>query len=163
MTPDMHRIALALIPLLATVACSDDSSDCADCSATEETFGLTQRTVHDARAKDFVGLEDGVTYTLVRVEYGDTPECSAWDDEDCWYSTYCGFVVENQDYPLEVDWVTDEDALFDPALYCEDGDLDGCELPGQLLPILDDQDFEDWMYDTDPDDDILVDCFADYW
>jgi hypothetical protein len=27
----------------------------------------------------------------------------------------------------------------------------GCELPGQSLPIL------------DPDDDVLVECFADYW
>ena len=36
-------------------------------------------------------------------------------------------------------------------------------LPGQKLPILDDPDFEDWVYETDPDHDVLVECFADYW
>ncbi len=167
----MHRLALALFPLSVVAGCSDNATDCADCATTESTFGLDHRTVHDARSRDFVAADDGVTYTLIRVEYGDTPECSEWDDgesggsgqDDCWYSTYCGFVVENQDYPLEVDWVTDADQLFDPAQYCEDGDLEGCELPGQLLPILDDADFETWMYETDPDEDVLVDCFADYW
>jgi hypothetical protein len=104
-----------------------------------------------------------VTYTLARVEYGDTPECDPLDEESCWYSTYCGFVVDAVDYPLEVYWVTDADALFDPAEFCEDGELEGCELPGQTLPVLDDEAFETWMYETDPDEEILVDCFADYW
>jgi hypothetical protein len=149
----MRHLALAL--LLAT-ACSDDEAP-----ATGESIGLSERTVHDLQTKDFVS--EGVTYTLVRVEYGDTPECSLADDEDCWYSTYCGFVVDQLDYPLEVYWVSDADALFDPALYCEDGELEGCELPGQTLPVLEDDDFEAWMYETDPDEDILVDCFADYW
>ena len=147
-----HLAALAL----AFAACSDEKDP-----AVGEALGLSQRTVHDLRTKDFVS--EGVTYTLVRVEYGDTPECSLLDDEDCWYSTYCGFVVAQVDYPLEVYWVTDADALFDPAAFCEDGELEGCELPGQTLPVLEDEAFEAWMYETDPDDEILVDCFADYW
>jgi hypothetical protein len=156
----LYRVALLIAFALA--ACTDDDASTAAPDSTEEAFGLTERTVHDARAKTFPG-EDGVSYTLVRVEYGDTKECSDWDDEDCWYSTYCGFVVDDTDYPLEVYWVTDEDVLFDPALYCEDGDIEGCTLPGSELPILEDELFEEWMYETDPDDDILVDCFAEYW
>jgi hypothetical protein len=164
----MHRLAPALFALALT-ACAyledklgidSDADSCGDtCKKTEKTFGLEQRTVHDARQKTFTS--DGVTYTLVRVEYGDTQECDVFGD--CSYSTYCGFIVDGKDYPLEVSWVSDEDALFDPAQYCEDGELEGCELPGQTLAILDDEDFEDWMYETDPDDDVLVDCFADYW
>lgn len=158
-----RHLALLIAFSLFVVACkADDEEICSDCTSTEESFGLRQRTVHDARSKTFHG-EDGLSYTLVRVEYGETPECSVWDDEDCWYSTYCGFVVDNVDFPLEVYWVTEADALFDPALYCEDGELEGCELPGQTLPILEDELFEEWMYETDPDDDILVDCFAEYW
>ncbi len=152
----MHRLAPLALLTLALAACSDDQPE-----EVGQVFGETQRTVHDARTKDFVA-EDGTTYTLVRVEYGDTPECSDWDDEDCWYSTYCGFIVENVDYPIEVNWVTDADALFDPAEFgCDD--IEDCDLPGQELPILDDENFEDWMYETDPEDDVLVDCFADYW
>jgi len=158
-----HRLALFALLALG-VACSKDEviPECGDCSSTEEAFGFSERTVHDARARTFKD-EAGVSYTLVRVEYGDTPECSEWDDEDCWYSTYCGFVVDKIDHPLEVYWVADEDALFDPALYCEDGDLDGCDLPGSDLPILEDEAFEDWMYETDPEDDVLVECFASPW
>jgi hypothetical protein len=150
----MRHLALAL---LVFAACSDDDPP----AVAGDSLGLEQRTLHDVQSKNFVS--EGVTYTLVRIEYGDTPECDPLDDEDCWYSTYCGFVVDQLDYPLEVYWVTDADALFDPALYCEDGELEGCELPGQTLPVLEDDDFETWMYETDPEDDILVDCFADYW
>jgi hypothetical protein len=160
MTPSMTRLAVLIAFVL--VACKDDEAICSDCSSTEASFGLQERTVHDARSKTFPG-EDGLEYTLVRVEYGDTQECSEWDDEDCWYSSYCGFVVDNTDYPLEVYWVSDADALFDPAVYCEDGELEGCELPGQTLPILEDELFEEWMYETDPEDDVLVDCFAEYY
>src|SRR6185503_6247224 len=114
----MHRLAPLALLTLAFAACAADDSQPEEVGV---VFGDTQRTVHDARSKDFPG-EDGKTYTLVRVEYGDTHEC---DDEDCWYSTYCGFVVENVDYPLEVEWVTDADALFDPAEYgCDD--IEGC-------------------------------------
>lgn len=157
-------LALLVITLTASAACSKDDDSCTDnasCQVTEQKYGLTERTLRDARTKDFVS--EGITYTLVRVEYGDTPECSYWDEDDCTYSWYCGWVVDNQDYPLEVYWITDADVLFDPSIYCEDGEIEGCELPGQVLPILDDEEFETWMYDTDPDDDILVDCFADYW
>ncbi|HEU0029158.1 MAG TPA: hypothetical protein VFQ53_00905 [Kofleriaceae bacterium] len=156
-------ILALLVTSLGLAACSKDEQDCSDndsCKVTEQKYGLTERTIHDSQTKDFVA--GGITYTLVRVEYGDTPECDLFD-ENCTYSWYCGWVVDNQDYPLEVHWVTDADALFDPTTYCEDGEIEGCELPGQTLPILDDEDFEDWMYDTDPDDDVLVDCFADYY
>jgi len=158
----MHRLAPALFALALT-ACGlldKDSDACKDaCKATEKKLGLEGRDVHQTDQRKFTS--GGVEYTLVRFEYGKTPECDLLGD--CSYSTYCGFIVDGKDYPLEVSWVSDEDALFDPAQYCEDGDLEGCELPGQALPILDDPDFEDWIYDTDPDQDALVDCFADYW
>jgi hypothetical protein len=145
----------ALLALTVLAACAGDE----ETSSTPQV--VEQRTVHDLQNKTFTS--DGVDYTLVRVEYGDTPECDIFD-ENCTYSTYCGFVVEDQDYPLEVHWVTAEDQLFDPLLYCDaDEDIEDCELPGQTLPILEDEDFEDWMYETDPEDDVLVDCFADYW
>ena len=163
-----HRLAVLAL-LVGFAGCKEDKDDglasCDSCTSTDQAFGLTERTVHDARSKTFLD-EAGVAYTLVRVEYGDTPECSdpdSGDDEDCWYSTYCGFIVDNTDSPLEVHWVTDADALFDPALYCEDGDLETCDLPGSELPILDDAAFEDWLYETDPEDVVLVDCFAEYW
>lgn len=156
----MRPVLLAAFLFTLASACAAETA-CDQCESTEEALGLVNRTIHDEAAKDFVA--DGVTYTLVRVEYGDTPECSEWDDEDCWYSWYCGWVVDGVDYPLEVYWVSDADALFDPADYCEDGELEGCELPGQTLPILDDEDFEEWMYETDPDDNALVQCFDEYW
>lgn len=159
-----HRLALFALLALGLAGCKDDDAlaSCDSCGTTDEAFGLTERTVHDARSKTFEDA-DGVAYTLIRVEYGDTKECSETDDEDCWYSTYCGFTVENTEFPLEVYWVTEADALFDPAVYCEDGDLEGCDLPGSELPILEDEAFEDWMYETDPEEDVLVDCFAEYW
>ena len=158
----MRHFAPALFAL-ALSACAyleGESDSCGDaCKATEEQLGLKARTIHDRAEKTF--KSDGVAYTLVRVEYGDTEECDLFGH--CSYSTYCGFVVDGEAFPLEVSWVSDEDALFDPELYCEDGELEGCELPGQTLPILDDPDFEDWVYETDPDHDVLVECFADYW
>ena len=152
----MHRLAPALL-LLTLVACSDSDSSCGDtCQAAEERLGLSKRTVHDSRQKTFQA--DGTAYTLLRVEYGDTEECDLFDD--CSYSTYCGFVVDGKDYPLEVHWVTDADALFDPADLCDGGDLDGCELPGHALAIVDDDDFVDWAYDVDPDEDPLGECVS---
>jgi hypothetical protein len=161
----MHRLAPALLVLLLS-ACSalglDDegSESCGDtCKTTQKRLGLSERTVHHAHQKTFESA--GTTYTAVRVEYGDTEECDIFGD--CSYSTYCGFVVDEKDYPLEVHWVSDEDALFDPAEVCEDGELEGCELPGYSLPIFDDEEFIDWVYDTDPDEEPLADCFADVW
>ncbi len=65
--------------------------------------------------------------------------------------------------PLEVHRVTEADARFDPAVYCEDGELDGCDLPGSELPILEDEAFVQPVLETDPEDVVLVDCFADSW
>lgn len=159
-----HRLALFALLALGLAGCKDDDAlaSCDGCTATDEAFGLTERTVHDARSKTFED-EDGIAYMLVRVEYGDTKECSDDDEEDCWYSMYCGFTVDNTELPLEVYWVTDADALFDPAVYCEDGELEGCDLPGSELAILEDEAFEEWMYETDPEENVLVDCFAEYW
>jgi hypothetical protein len=158
------RIALttALTAIILTGCSSDDAPTCNDtCKTTSQKLNLTEAntTIHDQGAKTFTA--EGVDYTLVRVEYGDTQECDIFDN--CSYSTYCGFVVDNQDYPIEVNWVSDADALFDVSQFCPDGDLDTCDLPGASLPIMDDPDFEDWVYDTDPDEDKLVDCFADYY
>lgn len=160
----LARMALAALAAAAALpACKAIGSDegrCGDaCKATEQRFGLTDRTIHDREERTFVA--GGVEYTLVRFEYGETEDCDALGD--CSYSVYCGFRTDGKDYPLEVSWVTDADALFDPAEYCADGELSGCELPGQTLPILDDPDFEDWLYAADPDEDALADCFADYW
>jgi hypothetical protein len=155
-------LALALALALTQSACSffdSDSGSCGGaCEGTEQRLGLRNHTVHRSAQKSFTS--EGETYTLVYFEYGDAEECDAFDD--CSYSTYCGFVVDGVDYPLEVTWNSDADALFDPAKYCEDGELEGCELPGQTLPILDDEDFEDWVYEADPDEDVLAGCFADY-
>ena len=156
------RIVLAAVLAAAALglpACKYLDGEGADGETTEQKLGLEDRTIHDYKEKAFQA--GGVEYTLVRVEYGDTEDCDLFGD--CSYSTYCGFRVDDEDYPLEVTWVTDADALFDPAKYCEDGELAGCELPGQALPIIDDPDFEDWVYNTDPDEDVLADCFADYW
>lgn len=163
----MHRLAPALCALLALAlsACDalegrSESESCGDsCQKTGEKLGLKDRKVHAYAEKTFTS--DGEDYTLIRVEYGDTEECDLFDD--CSYSTYCGFRVGGDDFPLEVSWVSDEDQLFDPEAYCEDGDLESCELPGARLPIMEDEDFETWVYETDPEDEILVDCFADYW
>ena len=113
----MHRLAPALFAALALTACEylegetgSKSASCGDaCKVAEDQLGLVGRTIHHLHEKTFKA--DGVAYTLVRVEYGDTEECDLFGD--CWYSTYCGFVVDGQQLPLEVSWVTDEDALFD--------------------------------------------------
>ena len=55
----MHR--LALLALLAFTACADHKSDDLKLG---KSYDMAQRTVHDARSKDFVGADDGVTYTF---------------------------------------------------------------------------------------------------
>jgi hypothetical protein len=156
----MHHALALIAPIVLLVACDAEVKDTScggTCAATEEKFKLSERTVHDFASQKFVA--EGITYTLLRVEYGDTPECD--EDDDCTYSTYCGFVVDKVDFPLEVEWVADADVLFDAAEYCEDGELEGCELPGWELPIFEDEAFDEWMWETDSDDDILIECFLD--
>jgi hypothetical protein len=161
----MHRLALALLAL-QLIACEalglddSESESCGDtCKTSQKRLGLTDRTIHHSHQKTF--SSEGKSYTLIGVEYGDTEDCDTFGD--CSYSTYCGFVADGKDYPLEVTWVTDADALFDPAEYCEDGELEGCELPGYSLPIVEDEDFLDWVYDVDPEEDPLGECVANIW
>ena len=133
--------AVALVAALLLAGCTDDKHDCSNdaCKTTEKELGLDSRTVRDARTKAFDS--DGTTYTLVRVEYGDTPECDPADDSSCWYSTYCGWVANNQDYPLSFYWVTDADALFTPTdIQCDEASVEDCTLPGEDLPVLVHQD-----------------------
>jgi hypothetical protein len=157
----MHHALALIAPIALVIGCGADAKDTScggTCETTQTKYKLDERTVHDFTSKKFVS--EGIAYTLLRVEYGDTPECD--DEDDCSYSTYCGFVVENVDFPLEVEWNTDADVLFDAAQYCNDGEIDGCDLPGWELPIFDDEAFDEWIWDTDPDDDILLDCFSEY-
>src|SRR5690348_4338496 len=113
MAPGMRRLATARSAALALAAaalaaalpaCSSTDGD-ADDEATTQKLGLKDRTVHDYKEKAF--KSDGVEYTLVRIEYGDTEECDL--SGDCSYSTYCGFLVDGKEYPLEVSWVSDAD------------------------------------------------------
>lgn len=153
-------LTTAMTAILVTGCSADPTSSCGDtCKTTEQTLGLSTATIHDQSSATFDSA--GTSYTLVRVEYGDTQECDILDN--CYYSTYCGWVSAGVDYPLAVNFVSDADALFDITQYCPDGDLDTCDLPGAQLPIMDDPDFEDWVYNTDPEDDSTVDCLADYW
>jgi len=144
---------------LLLIACGhdDDVTACEGaCQATQTKYGLAARSVHAANQETFVD-DDGTQYTLVRVEYGETEECDEWG-EDCGYSTYCGFIVNNEEYPVSFNFVSDADALFDESEYCDDF---GCELPGEDLAIYDNEDFDNWLWDTDPEDDILISCFDD--
>ena len=146
----MRHALLALFAIIVFVGCSDDEKSCdGACKTVESQYALTERTIHAVDEKSFES--EGVTYTLLRVEYGDTEECDNFD-EDCSYSTYCGFVVKNEDYPLDFYFVTDEDALFDEDI----------ELTGYDLPIFDDEDFDEWLWETDSDDEPLIECFSDY-
>jgi hypothetical protein len=98
----------------------------------------------------------GEAYDLVRIEYGAAPTCDGAGD--CSYSVYCGFVVGGRHYPLEVDWASEADALFDLATVCADGDVSDCELPGERLAIVDDEAFEAWAWEVDPDAEVIGEC-----
>lgn len=150
-----HAI-LILIPLVFVAACSDDDGPCstAACKASESKYQLAERTLRDTAERTFV-TEDG-TYTLVRFEYGDTPECDELDEEDCSYSTYCAFVLDGVDYPLSATFVSEADELFDLDEYCTDY---GCDMPADDLAIFDDEAFDDWLYEADEETDVLATCF----
>jgi hypothetical protein len=149
------RAAHAIVLLLLVTACSDNDGPCASstCKTVEAKYRLGDRTIRDTGERTFVA-EDG-TYTLVRFEYGTTPECDD-ADENCSYSTYCAFVTGGVDYPLSATFVSDEDALFDLDDYCTDL---GCDMPADDLAIFDDEAFEDWLWDADEDTDVLASCF----
>jgi hypothetical protein len=146
----MRHALLALFATIVFVGCKDSDSCDGACETTDAKYGISQRTVHSVDQQTFDAY-DGLGYTLVRVEYGDVEECDAFD-EDCSFSVYCGFIVEGEEYPVYGDFVTDEDVLFD-----EVGGLTGYD-----LPIFDDEDFDEWLWETDSEDDILVECFDDY-
>jgi hypothetical protein len=150
-----HAI-LVLLPLLLVTACADDDR-CRGtaCKVAESKYGLENRTVRNTAEKTFVTAA-GESYTLLRIEYGDTLECNDLDDEDCSYSTYCAFVLDGADYPLDASFVTDEDALFDLDDYCTDA---GCDMPAYELAIFDDDAFDEWLWETEEEDDILASCF----
>ena len=145
----MRHALLAVFAVIVFVGCSDDETCDDACKTIETQYALNQRTIHAVDQKAFES--EGATYTLLRIEYGDTEECDVFD-EDCSYSTYCGFVVGGKDYPLDFYFVTDEDALFD----------EDTELTGYDLPIFDDEDFDEWLWETDSEDEVLIECFADY-
>lgn len=144
----MRHGLLALFATILFVACNSDESCDGACKTTDAKYGITQRTIRAVDQATFDAA--GAKYTLVRVEYGDVEECDAFD-EDCGYSVYCGFVVGGEEYPVYGYFVTDADVLFD-----EDDDLTGHD-----LPIFDDEDFDEWLWDTDSEDDILIECFED--
>lgn len=150
------RAAHAIVLIALLTACSDDDGPCATsaCKAAETKYGLGDRAIRDTAERTFV--TEGGTYTLVRFEYGNTPECDDLDEEDCSYSTYCAFVVDGVDYALSANFVSEEDELFNLDDYCTDL---GCDMPADGLAILDDEAFEDWLWDADEDTDVLASCF----
>lgn len=145
----MRFALLALFATILFVGCGSEEESCdGACKTTDAKYGITQRTIHAVDKATFTDGDDGKKYALVRVEYGDVEECDAFD-EDCSYSVYCGFVVDGEDHPLYGYFVADEDVLFD----------DADDLTGHDLPIFDDEDFDAWLWETDPEDDILIECF----
>jgi hypothetical protein len=128
---------LALLALILLAACSKDDSSCdGACGTAGSKYSISN--IHAVDQKSFPAF-DGNTYTLVRVEFGG-------DEEEA--SVYCGFVVGGEEYPVYADFVTDEDVLFDEY-----------DLTGLDLPIFDDDAFDEWYWETDSDDDILIECF----
>lgn len=105
-----------------------------DEASTGASYGIADSIIAVDR-RTFTAF-DGNAYTLARVEYGAN-------------SVYCSFTVGGEEYPIYADFQTDEDVLFD-----EDEDLTGWD-----LAIFDDEDFDAWMWDTDADDDVLIECF----
>lgn len=150
-----HAILVLVSLCSVLVACSggDDSCPSAACGVSETKYQLGERTIHDAAERSFT-TEDG-TFTLVRFEYGDTPECDE-ADENCSYSTYCAFVFDGVDYPLAATFVTEADELFDVDDYCG---ATGCDMPADDLAIWDDEAFDEWLSNLDEETDVLATCF----
>ena len=146
----MRHALLVTFAVILFAGCKDSDSCDGACKTTDAKYGIGERTVHASDEHTFADV-DGTGYTLVRIEFGDTEECDSFD-ENCSFSVYCGFVVGGEEYPVYGDFVSDEDVLFD-----DDYDLTGLD-----LPILDDEDFDNWLWETDADDDVLIECFDDY-
>jgi hypothetical protein len=135
MTSGMRHALLAII-VLAACNKSDNACDGA-CKTADTKYAIADK--HTVDQESWTAF-DGNTYTLLRVEYGgDVDE----------YSVYCGFIVGGEEYPVYGDFVTDEDVLFDETF----------DLTGLDLPIFEDDAFDAWLWDTDVEDDILIDCF----
>ena len=130
----MRHALLAVIATILFVGCKDEGSCDGACETTDDKYGISQRTIHavDQRTWNY----DGLDYTLLRVEFGSD-------------SLYCGFIVDGEEYPVYGDFVTDEDVLFDEVY----------DLTGYDLEIFDDEDFDEWLWETDSEDDILIECF----
>ena len=143
----MRHALLALIATILFVGCKDSESCDGACETTDAKYGISQRTIHTVDERTFDAY-DGLDYTLVRVEFGETEECDAFD-EYCSFSVYCGFIVAGEEYPVYGDFVTDEDVLFDEVY----------DLTGYDLAIFDDEDFDEWLWETDSEDDVLIECF----
>ncbi len=146
----MRHALLALFATILFIGCSDEGSCDGACATTDAKYGIAERTIHAVDQRTF-DADDGIKYTLLRVEFGDTKDCDAFD-EYCSYSVYCGFVVDAEEFPVYGDFVTDEDVLFD-----EDDDLTGYD-----LAVFDDDAFDEWLWETDSEEDILIECFDDY-
>ena len=146
----MRHVLLGLIPLLLLAVGCDDGESCdGACATTASKYGIANGTIRDVQQRTFEAFDDN--YTLVRIEFGNVQECDEFD-ENCYYSLYCGFIVGGEEYPVHGDFVSDEDVLFD-----EDYDLTGLD-----LEIFEDDDFDSWLWDTDSEDDVLIECFEDY-
>ena len=134
----MRHVLLALIPLLLlAIGCGDGDSCDGACATTDAKYGISERKIHAVDQRSWDAFDE--KYTLVRVEFGAD-------------SLYCGFIVGGEEYPVYGDFTVDEDVLFD-----EDWDLTGLD-----LAIFDDDDFDDWLWETDSEDDALIECFEDY-
>jgi hypothetical protein len=130
----MRTALLVMFAVILFAGCERSDSCSGACETTDAKYGIGDRAIIAVDQRGFA--YDGFDYTLVRIEYGAE-------------SVYCGFIVGGEEYPVYADFQVDEDVLFD-----EDEDLSGLD-----LPIFDDEDFDAWLWETDVDDDILIECF----
>jgi hypothetical protein len=143
----MHRIVLAL----GLMACGPDLFDCADegaCQLVEERYQIADHPVIGRQSVVF-----GAT-SLVHFEYGAANDCPS----GCYYSHYCAFVANGEEYPLMFSFTSEAERLFDPTQYCSyeqpplfggDSSPSACAMPGYELPIVASPSFRSWVQDPD--------------